>query len=389
MIFAHHVFLSYSRKDTDMMNRVRDELRASGLTVWTDEGLEAGTPSWTRDIDQAIRNTGCLVVLLSPDAYNSEWVGREIAFAQTHNKRIFPMLVRGDTTNAVPFDLARHNFVDIRTNYDTGMQKTIRDIRKHLNIPAPQPKPVYVPPPQPQPVYQPPPQAKPTPIPVYESPKPTPVPVYEPPPIAIPFKQLQVLNPLDWAKLLWWILLDPKQWVQYRQAQGKNEFTDLSDEPVRAWLTSTLTWLPLFWLTFGIAINSLPIIQRDYEWARYAVFIIIMVWIFTGIIIQGDDYSGLAGGVAVIVMGGVLVILALIVTGGVAVVLAVVLAVVVTRSVLGGVKGRYDNRIGSVVEEAIRIESATWATILIFVTLIAVHAFLIWYSLLGGYHVLN
>ncbi|HRF95579.1 MAG TPA: toll/interleukin-1 receptor domain-containing protein, partial [Aggregatilineales bacterium] len=65
MIFQHHVFLSYSRKDTAMMNRVRDNLRASGLTVWTDEGLEAGTPSWTRDIDNAIRNTGCLVVLLS------------------------------------------------------------------------------------------------------------------------------------------------------------------------------------------------------------------------------------------------------------------------------------------------------------------------------------
>jgi formylglycine-generating enzyme required for sulfatase activity len=154
MSFIHHIFLSYSRRDTVMMQKVRDDLRRAGFTVWTDEGLEVGTPSWTRDIDLAIRNTGCLVVLLSPDSYQSEWVGREIAFAQTHKKRIFPMLVRGDETNAIPFQLAQHNYVDIRKNYDDGIARMMRDIRKHLNMPemtfahsvqTPSPKPVVMP----------------------------------------------------------------------------------------------------------------------------------------------------------------------------------------------------------------------------------------------------
>ena len=157
MSFIHHIFLSYSRRDTTMMQKVRDDLRGAGFIVWTDEGLEVGTSSWERDIENAIRNTGCLVVLLSPDANQSEWVGREFTFANIHKKRIFPMLLRGDETTAIPLRLAQHNYVDIRQNYDDGMARMMRDIRKHLAMP--QPTPVYsTPPPPPKPVYTPPPK---------------------------------------------------------------------------------------------------------------------------------------------------------------------------------------------------------------------------------------
>jgi hypothetical protein len=38
----HHVFLSYSHRDMGIMRRVRDDLRAAGLTVWNDENLIPG-----------------------------------------------------------------------------------------------------------------------------------------------------------------------------------------------------------------------------------------------------------------------------------------------------------------------------------------------------------
>ena len=70
------VFLSYSRKDVDYMHRLRDDLVGAGLDVWTDEsGLEPGSRRWTSLIEEALEQAQCMVVVLSPDAKESQWVG--------------------------------------------------------------------------------------------------------------------------------------------------------------------------------------------------------------------------------------------------------------------------------------------------------------------------
>jgi hypothetical protein len=58
----HDIFLSYSRTDTPMMQKVRDYLREQGFKVWTDEGIHAGTPSWKTAIEDA-KNAGLCVYL--------------------------------------------------------------------------------------------------------------------------------------------------------------------------------------------------------------------------------------------------------------------------------------------------------------------------------------
>jgi hypothetical protein len=113
-----HVFLSYSRKDTDIMQRVRDDLRSSGLTVWTDEGIEPGTPLWKDSIESAIESTGCLVVILSPSAKKSIWVKRELEYAEVQEKRAFPLLARGNIKDSIPFALIGMQFVDITNDYN-------------------------------------------------------------------------------------------------------------------------------------------------------------------------------------------------------------------------------------------------------------------------------
>ena len=62
---SYDVFLSYSRQDTATMQQVRDTLRENGFIVWTDEGIEPGTPSWKVAIEDALLSTKSVVVLLS------------------------------------------------------------------------------------------------------------------------------------------------------------------------------------------------------------------------------------------------------------------------------------------------------------------------------------
>lgn len=88
------LFLSYSRKDTAIMRRLHADLLAAGLTVWTDEGLEPGTPNWQRAIREALRRVQGMVAILSPDAERSEWVNIEVNSALSLKRRIFPVLAR-------------------------------------------------------------------------------------------------------------------------------------------------------------------------------------------------------------------------------------------------------------------------------------------------------
>ncbi|MBZ0285442.1 MAG: toll/interleukin-1 receptor domain-containing protein [Anaerolineae bacterium] len=127
----HHIFLSYSRRDTPFMQQVRDALLTNALQVWTDENLEPGSRAWETAIARAIRAAGCLVVILTPDSEQSEWVGRELAYAETLNVRIFPILARGDERDAVPFRLISHQWIDARTDYERALRTLIASVKHY------------------------------------------------------------------------------------------------------------------------------------------------------------------------------------------------------------------------------------------------------------------
>jgi signal transduction histidine kinase len=133
----YHVFLSYISKDADTMWRVFHDLRAEGLTVWIDQtNLEPGTLAWDRAIEEAIVNSDCLVVILSPGARKSEWVREELHYAKQLGKRIFPLLASGEAQDAIPFGFSTAQWTDIRDDhrYQDGIHKLIDTLCKNIGI---------------------------------------------------------------------------------------------------------------------------------------------------------------------------------------------------------------------------------------------------------------
>jgi hypothetical protein len=133
---AHDIFLSYSRKDSAMKDRVKQTLEDAGLRVWTDDKLTPGTPEWFQAIERAIDLTHVLVVLLSPDAKQSEWVQKEIGYAKAVKKSIFPVLVRGEENESTPFQIFGTQYVDIRNiqRYTIELQRLTGAIGSTLGI---------------------------------------------------------------------------------------------------------------------------------------------------------------------------------------------------------------------------------------------------------------
>lgn len=131
---SRHLVISYSRKDSASMLRVREYLQARGFRVWSDDHLQPGTPSWTTAIETAIDSSLGLLVLLSPSAKSSEWVAKEIRYAGTQHKSIFPVLALGEQATAVPFQLIDVEFTDIRSDFEEGMERLLDAIRQRIQV---------------------------------------------------------------------------------------------------------------------------------------------------------------------------------------------------------------------------------------------------------------
>jgi hypothetical protein len=210
-----HIFVSYSRKDSGMMHRVCNDLRAAGFDIWTDDSLQPGTPSWHISIEEALQNASSMVVILSPDAKQSEWVGREIQYAETQNKRIFPVLARGDERESVPISLIGTQRVNIQDHYHTGIQELIAALR------------------------------------VYGSPEVIPMPTSPPHKTVAAGAELNPFNFFDHLMLMWWLFFKPEALA----AHGLRA-SDRSVRQTGAWLASSIVWLPFLAPALGMIIGT-------------------------------------------------------------------------------------------------------------------------------------
>lgn len=132
---APYFFVSYSREDTAKQRRIVKELRERGINIWVDiENLTPGAPTWEREIEKAIRGTTGIIVLLSPESNNSEWVRREISFGEQHRKRIFPVLIEGEEDTSTPLRLANHQRVDLRTKFEAGLNELATAIKDYIGV---------------------------------------------------------------------------------------------------------------------------------------------------------------------------------------------------------------------------------------------------------------
>ena len=128
------VFMSYSRRDKDVMWRVVKFLRNQGINVWVDnEKLIPGTPIWEEEIEKAIKSASVIVVVMSPDSKNSEWVRREISLADQEHKNILPILVRGDEDSSITLRLVTRQYVDMRQNEEAGLNSLHSALSQYLD----------------------------------------------------------------------------------------------------------------------------------------------------------------------------------------------------------------------------------------------------------------
>lgn len=87
------VFISYSSKDWEVVNRIVEELEILGVSCWkAPEMIPAGS-SYAREIPKAIQNCNVFLLILSSMSQESIWVEKEIDSAICYRKTIIPVQI--------------------------------------------------------------------------------------------------------------------------------------------------------------------------------------------------------------------------------------------------------------------------------------------------------
>lgn len=108
-----HVFVSYSRKDSDCAQKVLRTLQIAGFPVWQDVVSLKGGDNFVKGIRNGIQDAAVFVVLWSENAQQSEWVNKEIDMALDRHTKDDMKIVQIQLDNtAFRNDLSNFNAVD-------------------------------------------------------------------------------------------------------------------------------------------------------------------------------------------------------------------------------------------------------------------------------------
>jgi len=138
------IFISYARKDLSFVDRLHNDLGEANVNYWIDhEGLSPGTRNWERAIRKAIAESYALVWVVSPASYESEYVTSEVAVAEMHELKIYPVFADGDNWVAcVPLGKHSIQFVDMRDDkYASGLDDLLNALggsKPEIALPEPE-----------------------------------------------------------------------------------------------------------------------------------------------------------------------------------------------------------------------------------------------------------
>ncbi len=109
------IFISYRRKDLEFVTQLHQELTKRGISAWFDKESIEVADHWRTSIAEGIRDCKVFILVLSPDAVQSVNIRKEVDLAETHNKRIVPLLWRQtDIPPAFEYALAGIQWIDFK-----------------------------------------------------------------------------------------------------------------------------------------------------------------------------------------------------------------------------------------------------------------------------------
>lgn len=127
------IFISYAHKDTEgFVHWFAHRLMQYGYSVWWDTVSIAGGTRWRNEIETGVRACTYFLPVISANAAESEWVGKEIDMALTLKKTIIPIMIDGGDINHRNFRGIAEEHQGIKFTSDQPREAAFERLRQAL-----------------------------------------------------------------------------------------------------------------------------------------------------------------------------------------------------------------------------------------------------------------
>ena len=119
--------MAHASRDRGFAGKLAEDLRQHGIPTWFSERSIAGAQRWLAEIGEALGRCDWMIVILTPAAIKSYWVGEEVTFAlgeRRYRKRIIPLLVKNCEPKKLVWTLANVQAISARP-YKNGLRKLL------------------------------------------------------------------------------------------------------------------------------------------------------------------------------------------------------------------------------------------------------------------------
>jgi hypothetical protein len=128
------VFISYSRKDTEIVDDVVSKLRNDGFEIWLDRESIKGGDLWRKEIVKAIQTTDAFLLMLSPSSAQSKNVRKEVDLAENANRSLFPFILASvELPEELQYQLIGIQWIEFYKDPERKYQELVEVLQKQQN----------------------------------------------------------------------------------------------------------------------------------------------------------------------------------------------------------------------------------------------------------------
>jgi len=136
----HHIFVSYKSQEREFAGKLFLGLQSRGIPVWMDKDKEVGiavSENFINAIDAALKVSVGLIVIVTPEYFESKFCKDELDSAYRNNLTIFPIILREPLEGIMPQWLSGIQSLDFtarenEADYYQGVEELIKQIKKSV-----------------------------------------------------------------------------------------------------------------------------------------------------------------------------------------------------------------------------------------------------------------
>ena len=123
------VFISYSSKDFERVNRIKEILETNGISCWmAPQCIPAGS-NYAREIPAAIKNCKVFLLMLTSRSQESQWVPKELSLALSEGKCVLPFMLE----NCALTEMFNFYLTDVQRVYHFEVQsESLRELTDRI-----------------------------------------------------------------------------------------------------------------------------------------------------------------------------------------------------------------------------------------------------------------